>query len=108
MWSAQASSGKLFSASRARQPFYGRPIVAWTPVRNAQNYEIQWSKSANPWRPVGSSITPATATVLPVERGTWYYRVRGRNSTFQVKPEMTWSPPAPLRLARPRFRIVRR
>jgi hypothetical protein len=106
--SGLSQNGKLLSASRARQPFYGTPIVAWTPVWNAQNYEIQWSKSANPWQRVGSSITPATATVLPVERGIWYYRVRGRNRTFQVKPEMTWSPPAPLRVAGPRFRIVRR
>jgi hypothetical protein len=91
-----------------RKPFYGTPIVAWEPVWNAHDYEIQWSKSANPWQTVGSSITPATATVLPVERGVWYYRVRGLNPSLPKKPEMTWSSPVRLRVTGPRFRIVRR
>jgi hypothetical protein len=86
-----------------RKLFYGTPIVAWEPVWNAHDYEIQWSKSANPWQTVGSSITPATATVVPVERGVWYYRVRGLNPSLPKKPEMTWSSPVRLRVAGPRF-----
>jgi hypothetical protein len=45
---------------------------------------------------------------LPVERGVWYYRVRGLNPSLPKKPEMTWSSPVRLRVAGPRFRIVRR
>lgn len=106
--SGLSPNGRLLSASRARKPFYGTPIVAWEPVWNAHDYEIQWSRSANPWQTVGSSITPATATVLPVERGVWYYRVRGLNPSLPKKPEMTWASPVRLRVAGPRFRIVRR
>jgi hypothetical protein len=106
--SGLSPTGRLLSASRSRQSFYGTPIVAWEPVWNAHEYEIQWSRSANPWQTAGSSITPATATVLPVKRGVWYYRVRGLNPSLPKKPEMTWSKPVRLRLAGPRFRVVGR
>ena len=106
--SGLSPTGRLLSASRASQRFYGTPIVAWEPVWNAHEYEIQWSRSANPWQTVGSVITPATATVLSVKRGVWYYRVRGLNPSLPKRPEMTWSTPVRLRIAGPRFRIVRR
>jgi hypothetical protein len=44
--------------------------------------------------------------VLPLTAGRWYYRVRGLNDSLPRKPEMTWSPPVKLRIARPRFRVV--
>ena len=106
--SGLSTAGRLMSASSARQAFYGTPIVAWEPVWNAHEYQIQLSKSANPWQTVRSLTTPATATVLPVEKGVWYYRVRGLNPSLPKRPEMTWSKPVRLRVAGPRFRIVRR
>ncbi|HEX7256363.1 MAG TPA: hypothetical protein VF236_10590 [Gaiellaceae bacterium] len=106
--SGLSPNGRLLSASKVRQPFYGTPIVAWEPVWNAHEYEIQWSKRANPWQTVDSLITPATATVLPVGRGVWYYRVRGLNPSLPKRPEMTWAQPVRLRVAGPRFRVVRR
>ncbi|HEU6446487.1 MAG TPA: hypothetical protein VFL61_15645 [Gaiellaceae bacterium] len=106
--SGLSPNGRLLSASRVRRPFYGTPIVAWEPVWNAHEYEIQWSRRGNPWQTVGSLTTPATATVLPIAKGVWYYRVRGLNHSLPKKPEMTWSKPVRLRVAGPRFRIVRR
>lgn len=106
--SGLSSNGRLLSASAARRPFYGTPIVAWEPVWNAREYEIQWSKTANPWLAAGSITTPATATVLPIAKGVWYYRVRGLNPSLPKKPEMTWSKPVRLRVAGPRFRVVGR
>jgi hypothetical protein len=106
--SGLSPNGRLLSATSGRQRFYGTPIVAWEPVWNAHEYEIQWSRRANPWLTVGGAITPATATVLPQKRGVWYYRVRGLNPSLPKKPEMTWSKPVRVVLAGPRFRIVRR
>ena len=54
---------------------------------------MQWSKSANPWRPVGSLKTAATSSLLPLEPGTWYYRVRGYNYSLLKRPQMAWSAP---------------
>jgi hypothetical protein len=85
------------------------PLVAWEPVYGANEYEVQWSRSLNPWRPDAAPLTtPATAAVLPVKAGRWYYKVRGLNPSLPKKPEMTWSKPVSLRVARPRFRIVKR
>ena len=83
--------------------FYGTPLVAWESILGAQEYEVQWSKSANPWRPVGSLKTPATSSLLPLEPGTWYYRVRGYNYSLLKRPQMAWSAPTALKLAKPIF-----
>ena len=106
--SGLSPTGRLLSAASAGQSFYGTPIVAWEPVWNAHEYQIQWSRRANPWQAVGSLTTPATATVLSVTRGVWYYRVRGLNPSLPKRPEMTWSKPVRLRVAGPRFRVVPR
>ena len=100
--------GKLVGAKKGSQAFFGHPLVAWEPVYGAHEYEVQWSRTLNPWRPEGTPITtPATSAVLPVTAGRWYYRVRGLNPSLPKKPEMTWSKPVSLRVAKPRFRVVR-
>ena len=76
-------------AARSTPSFYGTPLVAWESILGAQEYEVQWSKSANPWRPVGALKTPATSSLLPLEPGTWYYRVRGYNYAL-LEPARRW------------------
>ena len=83
------------------------PIVAWRPVVGATEYEIQWSRSAYPWRRQGSTRTVATSTVLQLPAGVWYYRVRGLNSAQVGTPAMTWSAPVAVKVVRPTFRISR-
>jgi hypothetical protein len=108
--SGLSPTGRLIGAKRGGQAFYGYPLVAWEPVYGAHEYEVQWSRTLNPWRPGADEpmTTPATAAVLPLKAGRWYYRVRGLNPALPKKPEMTWSKPVALRVAKPRFRIVNR
>jgi len=107
--SGLSPAGKLVGAKSASQKFYGSPLVAWQPVYGAQEYELQWSRTLKPWRPATllPMKTAATAAVLPLTPGRWYYRVRGLNFALPASPEMTWSKPVTLRIAKPRFRIVR-
>jgi hypothetical protein len=101
--------GKLKPATKTVPSFYGPPLVAWEPVSGAQTYEVQWSKSLNPWRTVGKPfVTGATSAVLPLTPHRWYYRVRGVNPMLPGKPEMTWSKAVSVKIARPRFRVVGR
>ncbi len=98
--------GSLFSSSSAQGRFYGPPLVAWRPVTGATRYEVQWSRSENPWRTVGTTKTFATSSVLPLNPGTWWYRVRGLNSSAQGEQRMSWSKPVSLSIATPTFAIV--
>jgi hypothetical protein len=107
--SGLSPDGKLVGAKKGSQSFYGYPLVAWEPVYGAHEYEVQWSRTLNPWRPEPMPLTtPATAAVLPVKAGRWYYKVRGLNASLPKKPEMTWSKPVSLRIAKPRFRVIKR
>jgi hypothetical protein len=105
--SGLSPKGRLTSAARATPSFYGTPLVAWEAVLGAQEYEIQWSKSANPWRPLGSLVTAATSSMLPLEPGNWYYRVRGYNHSLLKRPQMAWSAPTPLKVSKPTFSVVK-
>lgn len=105
--SGLSPKGRLTSAVRTTPSFYGTPLVAWEPVLAAREYEIQWSKSANPWRPLGSLLTGATSSLLPLEPGSWYYRVRGYNYSFLKRPQMAWSTPAALKVSKPTFSVVK-
>jgi hypothetical protein len=105
--SGLSPKGRLTSAARTTPSFYGTPLVAWESVLGAQEYEIQWSKSANPWRPLGSLVTGATSSLLPLEPGTWYYRVRGYNHSLLKRPQMAWSTPTPLKVSKPTFSVVK-
>ena len=73
-----SSTGRLTSAAHTSK-FYGSPLIAWTPAFNADIYEVQYSKTAYPFRPeldprskVKGFMTFSTSDVLPLaaERGT--------------------------------------
>ena len=112
--SGLSPSGRLIAAVRGSATFYGPPLVAWAPALSADAYEVQWSKSAYPFRAEarGKSGTVglqtfATSATLPLRPGSWFYRVRGIN--FSVPGgvnQMSWSNPVKLVVTRPRFVVV--
>ena len=57
--SGLSPNGRLVSANRSTPAFYGTPLVAWQPALGAQDYEVQWSRSVTPFKPVGSVKTAA-------------------------------------------------
>jgi hypothetical protein len=99
-------TGRLVSAARPTT-FYGQPLVSWTPSLAADTYQVQWSKKAYPFKPEGSIMTPATASVLPLTPGTWYYRVRGFDYNLPSNAQMlSWSDVEQLDVAKPQFKIL--
>jgi hypothetical protein len=109
-----SSKGRLMSA-RSGTAFYSNPLVAWTPALGATAYEVQWSKKQYPFKPepnpensnAPGTMTLGTAAVLPLSPGTWYYRVRGFDYSLPTDAQqMSWSDPAKIVLAKPKFRIV--
>jgi hypothetical protein len=109
-----SSGGRLISARRA-STFYGGPLVAWAPAMGATAYEVQWSKKAYPFKPepnpananAPGTLTLGTAAVLPLTPGTWYYRVRGFNYSLPTNAQqMSWSDPARISVAKPKFKLV--
>ena len=107
-----SSDGRLTSAVHTTA-FYGQPLVSWTPALGAEVYEVQWSKTSYPFNPEPAStgalglITSSTSVVLPVGPGTWYYRVRGFDYSLPTgAQQMSWSDPAKLLVAAPKFSIV--
>ena len=112
--SGLSPSGRL-TAGRTSKAFYGYPLIAWTPALGAAVYEVQWSKRAYPFKPEPNpqnqnalgSMTLGTSAVLPLKAGTWYYRVRGFNFTLPTgAQQMSWSDPAKILVAKPKFRVV--
>jgi hypothetical protein len=105
--SGQSPSGRLI-ASAANRPFYGYPLVAWSPAPGADTYEIEWSPSRYPWRSVKRiQIDGGTAATLPLKPGKWWYRIRGINSALpDARQYMSWSTALPLNVAKPKFRLV--
>jgi len=107
--SGLGTSGRLFTASRAKPSVYGSPLVAWRPALGADKYEVQWSRKAYPWTKHGSIETPSTSANLPLATGRWYYRVRGVSLALPAGGrQMTWSHPVAIRVAKPVFKIIRR
>jgi hypothetical protein len=106
--SGLSTTGRLFTASRARPSVYGVPLVAWKPALGADRYEVQWSKRAYPWAKAGSLGTPSTSATLPLGRGRWHYRVRGISLALPAGGrQMSWSDPIAIRVAKPVFKILR-
>ena len=112
--SGLSPSGRL-TAGRTSQAFYGPPLVAWTPALGAAVYEVQWSKTRYPFKPEPNpqnqnalgTMTLGTSVVLPLSAGTWYYRVRGFNYTLPTgAQQMSWSDPAKIVVAKPKFKVV--
>jgi hypothetical protein len=107
--SGLSTTGRLTAATARKPVVYGAPIVAWAPALGAAFYEVQWSKSSYPWRPVGNTYTFGTSATLPLTAGTWYYRVRGINMSLPSgASQMTWSDPVALVVAKPKFKIVKK
>ena len=98
--------GKVVSVAGARSLLYGAPLVAWKPAAGASRYEVQWSHSEDPWQTVDSVKTYATSVTLPLKPGTWWYRVRGLDSSIRGNQQMRWSAPVAVQIARPTFSVV--
>jgi hypothetical protein len=105
----------LLTSGANSQAFYGSPLVAWTPALGATVYEVQWSKKPYPFKPEPNpqnqnalgTIVLGTSTVLPLKPGTWYYRVRGFNYSAPTgAQQMSWSDPAKIVVAKPKFRVI--
>jgi hypothetical protein len=115
LFASGLSTKGTLTAGRSNQAFYGAPLVAWTPALGASVYEVQWSKKRYPFKPEPNpqnanalgTLTLGTSTVLPLKPGTWYYRVRGFNYALPTgAQQMSWSDPAKLVVAKPKFRVV--
>jgi len=105
--SGLSTDGKLVSAKTRAPRFYGYPLVAWQPIVSAGQYEVQWSRKLYPWTTAGSQLTWGTSLTLPLAPGTWYYRVRGLDFLMSgSKSQMSWSDPARVVVAKPRFKVV--
>jgi len=112
--SGLSATGRLTSAVHTTK-FYGQPLVSWLPALGAGAYEVQWSPSRYPFRPQvapGTSakgfVTATTAAVLPVSPGVWWYRVRGYDYSLPTGvQQMSWSAPAKLVVAKPKFRVAK-
>jgi hypothetical protein len=105
--SGLSPNGKLVSAATRSPKFYGPPLVAWQPAVGADQYEVQWGHTRYPWKTVDNQLTFATSLNLPLKAGTWYYRVRGLDSSaLSARPQMSWSDPVKLVVTKPRFRVV--
>ncbi|CAN5203958.1 hypothetical protein BH18ACT14_BH18ACT14_18990 [soil metagenome] len=103
--SGMSEDGQLRAATTATPTFFGRVVVAWKPALGARKYEVQWSRRASPWKTAGSAKTPATAALLDLEPGRWFYRVRGLDTTLTtLRYGMTWSDPQKVTIVPRRFR----
>jgi hypothetical protein len=92
--SGLTATGQVHSASNNTPAFFGRIVVSWKPAAGANRYQVQWSKKANPFKVVGTAKTVSTAALLNLPEGTWYYRVRGIDTTIPGTMQgMTWSDP---------------
>jgi len=104
--SGMSADGDLRAATTATPSFFGRVVVAWKPALGARRYQVQWSLRASPWKTAGSLKTPATAALLSLEPGRWFYRVRGLDTTLTtLRYGMTWSDPQMVRILPRRFSV---
>ena len=101
-------AGRLLMDEPSRTSFYGAPLVTWDAAPAASAYDVEWSRRPNRWHAAGHIRTPATSALLPVSRGTWWYRVRGLNPSLPGDQRMTWSRKVRIRIAKPTYRVVGR
>jgi hypothetical protein len=100
--------GTLRAATVRTPKVYGSPLIAWEPALGASAYEVQWSKTAYPWRPQGNLFTFSTSTTLQLKPGKWYYRVRGIDFALPSgATQMAWSNKVAMVVAKPKFQVVK-
>jgi hypothetical protein len=104
--SGRAGDGSVRPARARRPSFFEHVIVAWKPAPGARRYEIEWSRTASPWRPTVERVTAGNAAQFKLAPGVWYYRVRGLDPTVPgTKQGMAWSSAQYVRI-RPRTFVV--
>jgi hypothetical protein len=101
-----APSGRLLSAGRQGSTFYGMPLVSWAAAPAASAYDVEWSRTRYPWRAEGRRRTFATAALLPLGPGAWWYRVRGVNDSLPGVQAMSWSESVRIKIAAPKFAVI--
>lgn len=103
-------NGRMSSSRVSRAPrLWGTPLVTWTPVLGAGGYELQLSRTHNPFHSEASITTPVTSAVLAPRPGTWYYRVRGLNLNMSpVAQGMSWSIVRRVKIGKPSFRLLKK
>jgi len=99
-------NGRLLSSAGKQPVVFSTPLITWEPATGAGSYEVQWSRTKYPWRAQGTTTTYSTSAVLDLAPGTWFYRVRGLNQAQFKKPQMVWSTPVKVRVAKPRFHVA--
>jgi hypothetical protein len=99
-------AGRMLSAANSQSRFYGAPLVAWSPASGAVKYDVEWSRTSNPWHTAGHMQTAATSAVLPLTPGTWYYRVRGLDPWLPKNVKLRWSGPMRVQIAPPTFSVA--
>ena len=79
-----------------------------TPCPNATNGALEPIPQPDPQNANAlGTMTFGTSAVLPLTPGTWYYRVRGFDFSLRTgSQQMTWSDPAKIVVAKPKFKIV--
>jgi hypothetical protein len=105
-----SQTGRMSSSPVSSAPrIWGTPLVTWTPVLGAGGYELQMSRTHNPFQSAASFITPVTSAVLTPEPGTWYYRVRGLNLNMPTGSQgMSWSIVRRMQIGKPSFRLLKK
>jgi hypothetical protein len=101
-------AGKIKSVAVNQSPHvYGNtPLITWTPALGADGYEVQWSRTRYPFQKAGSVTTASTSTSLSLRTGSWYYRVRGVDTSMPSGAQgMAWSSVRKLKILRPKFRV---
>jgi hypothetical protein len=103
-------SGKIKSVAVSLAPrVYGNtPLVTWTPALGADSYEVQWGRTRYPFQKAGSVTAESTSVSLSLRTGTWYYRVRGVDTSMPSGAQgMAWSSVRKLKILKPKFRVSR-
>ncbi len=108
-----SAKGRLITSVRKAR-FYGQPLVAWTAASGASVYEAQWSRSLRSFASPSVSaattqalLTSSTSAILPLQPGTWYYRVRGFDYNLPTgAQQMAWSTPQRIVVARPSYKVA--
>jgi hypothetical protein len=106
--SGLSNHGRLVAAVSPRPSLYRAALISWLPAPGALGYEVQWSKTASPWKPAFAPVYTAATSLLAdtLTPGKWYYRVRGIDPYVPgpVK-QMSWSSIVGITITKPHFLV---